>query len=345
MSLVLDPSAGTPRRHLPAGARIEAQQLRRTLRGGAAILTDVSLTIQPGSLVAVIGASGAGKTTLLETLAGLRRPSSGRVLLDGTDLLAHHDELRAHVGYVPQDDIIHRDLPVRSTVLHAARLRLADIDRDDLSALVDGTIDRLGLTERASTVVGRLSGGQRKRVSIAVELLSAPRVLFLDEPTSGLDPASARSLLATLAQLASAGSTVVLTTHSPDDVVRCDEVVVVARGGRVAFHGTPDRGPRPLRRGRHRRHLRRPRRRATTDRRSAAPPRGGARAAGADAVAEGPTHRPPGTDGRPDPPQRRGAGAQPADPGHHARGAGAGDQHVRRCSSRHGPSTGRVAIR
>lgn len=223
----------------PAGARIEAHGVSRTLRNGARTLRAVTLRVEPGSLVAVIGASGAGKTTLLETLAGLRLPSSGEVRVDGWDLRHHRHSLRGAIGYVPQDDIIHRDLPVRSTVHHAARLRLPRLERRELDDLVDRTITQLGLAERAVTPVGSLSGGQRKRVSIAVELLTRPRAFFLDEPTSGLDPSSARSLLASLRALAGDGSTVVMTTHSPDDVGQCDQVIVLARGGRLLFHGAP----------------------------------------------------------------------------------------------------------
>jgi ABC-type multidrug transport system ATPase subunit len=226
---------------LPAqdALRITAEELDLVLRNGTRVLSDVTLCVEPGQLVAVIGASGAGKTTLLETLAGLRRASSGQVRYDGQDVDRHLEAFRGTVGYVPQDDIIHRDLPVRVTLRHAARLRLPRLGATELDDVVDGTIAALGLTDRPSTIVSRLSGGQRKRVSIAVELLTRPRAFFLDEPTSGLDPGTARNLLATLRSLADDGSTVVLTTHNPDDVESCDRVVVLARGGRLAFHGTP----------------------------------------------------------------------------------------------------------
>jgi ABC-type multidrug transport system ATPase subunit len=232
--------SGTDRFVAPRRAlRVDACGVSRVLRNGARTLTDVSLGIDAGHFVAVIGASGAGKTTLLETLAGLRRPSSGTVCLDGRDLDRHRDVFRAMVGYVPQDDIIHRELPVRETLRHAARLRLPHLGRAELDGVVDRTIDTLGLRERASTVVGQLSGGQRKRVSIAVELLTRPRAFFLDEPTSGLDPGTARSIVTALRRLTDDGSTIVITTHNPDDVVQCDEVVVLGRGGRLLFHGTP----------------------------------------------------------------------------------------------------------
>ncbi len=219
--------------------RIEAHQVTRVLRNGTPTLADVSLTIEPGQLVAIIGASGAGKTTLVETLSGVRLATSGRVCFDGCDIHENREAFRGVVGYVPQDDIIHRELPLRATIRHAAELRLPHLGGVELDHLVDCTIATLGLSEHASTTVGRLSGGQRKRVSIAVELLTRPRAFFLDEPTSGLDPGTARNLLTTLRTLAGNGSTIVLTTHSPDDVVQCDQVIVVGRGGRVLFQGTP----------------------------------------------------------------------------------------------------------
>jgi energy-coupling factor transporter ATP-binding protein EcfA2 len=152
---------------------------------------------------------------------------------------AERDELHGAIGYVPQDDIIHRELPVRATIRHAARLRLPDLDGPALDERVDQTIDALGLTDRSATAVGRLSGGQRKRVSIAVELLTRPRAFFLDEPTSGLDPGTARALVGSLRGLAAKGSTVMMTTHSPDDVEQCDQVIVLLPGGRLAFQGPP----------------------------------------------------------------------------------------------------------
>jgi ABC-2 type transporter/ABC transporter len=143
------------------------------------------------------------------------------------------------VGYVPQDDLIHRDLPVITTLRYAARLRLPPgTPAAQVEAAVARTVEQLGLAEQAAQPVHRLSGGQRKRVSIAVELLRSPPALFLDEPTSGLDPATAAALLRTLLALARAGTTVVLTTHSPDDLRSCDVVVVVA-GGTARRVGTP----------------------------------------------------------------------------------------------------------
>ncbi|SCG42285.1 ATP-binding cassette domain-containing protein [Micromonospora zamorensis] len=215
------------------GLGITATGLGRTVPGGRRILDDISLTIQPGEVVAVIGVSGAGKTTLLETLARVRRPTTGTVAHDGADTVHA-------IGFVPQDDIIHRELPLARTLRYAARLRLpSGTGPTEISDRVAEVLAELRLAERAAVPVGRLSGGERKRASIAVELLDRPGVFFLDEPTSGLDPAIAVELLRVLRTLADAGTTVVLTTHQITDVDHCDRVVVLTRQGRLAFTGTP----------------------------------------------------------------------------------------------------------
>ncbi len=208
------------------GPAITADQV--TIRVGETVfLQPTSLTIHAGEVVGIAGGSGAGKTTLLETIAGVRTPSGGRVR-------------RSHqAAFVPQDDIIHRELPLRRTLLHAAALRLGGVDAATRAAAVDGVLARLDLAEHADVVVSNLSGGQRKRASLAAEMLTDPRLFFLDEPTSGLDPANAAELMRSLRGLAAAGSAVVVSTHSPADLERCDRVVFVAKGGRVAFVGSP----------------------------------------------------------------------------------------------------------
>lgn len=223
-----------PRAALRPGLSVEARGLTQVVRGGRRTLDDVSLSVRPGELVAIIGASGAGKTTLLDALSGMRPPASGSVRHDGRP--APDDA----VGYVPQDDIIHQQLPLARTLRYAARLRLpAATTPDEVDRRVAEVLDVLGLAGRADTRVGSLSGGERKRASIAVELLARPRGLFLDEPTSGLDPAAATELLSLLRRVAAEGVPVLLTTHNPADVSRCDTVVVLAPGGRLAFSGTP----------------------------------------------------------------------------------------------------------
>jgi ABC-type multidrug transport system ATPase subunit len=217
------------------GMRLAATGLGQRA-GGHELLHGISLAIEPGELVAVVGGSGAGKTTLLETMAGLRPPSAGQVTYDGRAGGLEPGD----IGFVPQDDIIHRGLPLRRTLRYAARLRLpAATPPAELDRIVDETLADLELSERWDVVVGALSGGQRKRASIAVELLTRPRVFFLDEPTSGLDPATSAEVLSVLRRLADRGVTVVLTTHDPADIDACDRVVFLAPGGHLAFAGSP----------------------------------------------------------------------------------------------------------
>lgn len=220
------------------GGRIDAVNVSRRV-GRRQILRELSLSVKPGELVAIAGGSGAGKTTLLEILAGLQPPSVGNVRHDGTVLGARGGG-DSRIGYVPQDDIIHLEMPLRRTLRYAARLRLpagtsaAEADRD-----VDETMRVLDLADRAEVPVRALSGGQRKRASIAVELLTRPHLLFLDEPTSGLDPSTAADVMRLLRRLSRRGVTVVLTTHEPAGIDRCDRVVFLARDGHLAFTGSP----------------------------------------------------------------------------------------------------------
>jgi ABC-type multidrug transport system ATPase subunit len=222
------------------GVRIDVRGVGQIAgRRGTRVLSDVSLSIRPGELLAIVGGSGAGKTTLLDAIAGVRPPAEGSVRYDGLEVGTHREELRGAVGYVPQDDIIHRDLPLEVTLRYAARLRLpAGTPGARIDDAVRDVLRMLDLEARAGVKVGALSGGQRKRASIGVELLTRPRAFFLDEPTSGLDPATARSLVRTLRCLAEQGTTVVLTTHNTDDLAQCDRIAFMA-SGRLVFVGSP----------------------------------------------------------------------------------------------------------
>ncbi|MFF4311467.1 ATP-binding cassette domain-containing protein [Streptomyces sp. NPDC001507] len=234
----------TPHPHPPVGApapsvnglRLRARRVSREVRGGGRILNGISVEVAPGQLTVIAGSSGAGKTVLLQTLAGLSAPTEGEVLHDG----ARPGPPGPDFGFVPQEDIIHRELPLRRTLVYAAGLRMAPgTAAGTVLDTVDRVLETLGLAERAETPVRALSGGERKRASIAVELLTRPRVLFLDEPTSGLDPVTAAALLRTLRTLAEDGTTVVLTTHVLADLLRADQVVFLSAGGEVAYAGEP----------------------------------------------------------------------------------------------------------
>ena len=229
----------------PQGVRIDVSELSRRVRvrnrGELTLLDAVSFTLSAGEFVAIVGPSGAGKTTLLEAMAGIAPATSGSVRFDGIDLHANLGTFRSVLGYVPQDDIIHADLPLQRTLRYAARLRLpSSAMAAEVEDAVRDAIDAVGLTGQEDVRVGSLSGGQRKRASIAVELLTDPHVFFLDEPTSGLDPVTSAELIAHLRQLADRSATVVFTTHSLDDLALCDRIVFMTRGGRVGFVGTVD---------------------------------------------------------------------------------------------------------
>jgi len=220
------------------GARIDAVGVGQHA-GGRQILHEVSLSIEPGELIALVGGSGAGKTTLLEILAGLRAPSAGQVMHDGVRVDAGATP-HSGVGYVPQDDIIHGEMPLRRTLQYAARLRLpTGTSSGQADRVVDEILRELDLADRRDVAVRMLSGGQRKRASIAVELLTRPGTFFLDEPTSGLDPSTSAEVVRLLRQLTRRGVTVVLTTHEPATIDRCDQVVFLTRNGHLAFAGTP----------------------------------------------------------------------------------------------------------
>lgn len=217
------------------------QDVSVTVKGGKRLLDSVNFALEPSSLTAVIGPSGAGKSTLLGSLTGLRPANHGTVIWQGHDLYSHYAQLRYQVGLVPQQDILHPQLTVRQGLEYAARLRLPpDTTPAERSRRIDTVISQMQLERQAGNRIGtQLSGGQRKRVSIATELLTAPPLLFLDEPTSGLDPGLDREVMHLLRRLSDEGRVVMVVTHSVLALDVCDNVLVLAPGGRVAYFGPP----------------------------------------------------------------------------------------------------------
>ncbi|WP_366663798.1 ATP-binding cassette domain-containing protein [Mycolicibacterium sp.] len=204
------------------------------------LLTNVSFDARPGTLTAVIGPSGAGKSTLIRLLGGVTKPTSGQVTFDGHDVHAHYASLRSRIGMVPQDDVVHRQLTVTQALNYAAELRLPpDTSKDDRRAVVERVLAELELTQHRDKRVDKLSGGQRKRASVALELLTGPSLLILDEPTSGLDPALDRQVMQMLRRLADAGRTVLVVTHSLTYLNMCDQVLLLAPGGKTVYAGPP----------------------------------------------------------------------------------------------------------
>ena len=224
--------------------RIDAVDLCREVKskfgaGRITLLDSVSLSIQPNEFVGLLGPSGSGKSTLIDALNGVRPARGGNVLINNLDLYRHFDSLKQSIGYVPQDDVIHRELTVYKTLYYTARLRLSrDVSRTEINQTIGEILDVTGLAERRNVPVNQLSGGQRKRVSIAVELITKPSVIFLDEPTSGLDPATEEKIMKLFRQIAESGRTVIMTTHAMENVRLFDKVVLLMRG-KLAFYGTP----------------------------------------------------------------------------------------------------------
>ena len=194
------------------------------------------------SLLAVVGPSGSGKSTLLKALTGYRPADQGTVLYDGRDLYRDFAELRQRIGLVPQDDILHKQLTVRSALTYAAELRFPAGHREGRAPGPDrrGAPRAQASSSAAKKPIHSLSGGQRKRVSVALELLTKPSLIFLDEPTSGLDPGMDREVMQLLRGLADDGRTVLVVTHSVLSLDVCDQLLVLAPGGTIAYFGPPE---------------------------------------------------------------------------------------------------------
>ncbi|MCK8646576.1 ATP-binding cassette domain-containing protein [Mycobacterium colombiense] len=216
-----------------------------TIENNKTLLDNISLTALPGTLTAIIGPSGAGKSTFARLVAGYTHPTTGTVSFEGHNVHAEYASLRSRIGMVPQDDVVHGQLTVQQALMYAAELRLPpDTTKDDRAQVVARVLEELEMTQHLHTRVDKLSGGQRKRASVALELLTGPSLLILDEPTSGLDPALDRQVMTMLRQLADAGRVVLVVTHSLTYLDVCDQVLLLAPGGMTAFCGPPSQiGP------------------------------------------------------------------------------------------------------
>jgi ABC-type multidrug transport system ATPase subunit/predicted component of type VI protein secretion system len=223
------------------GLRADAINLNKWVRKDLNILQNISVAFKPREFIVIVGQSGGGKTTLLDAIAGYRPASHGTVFVNDVDVYKNFDAVRNNIGYVPQKDIIHMELTVYQALDYAARLRMpADTSRDERHSRIVEVLDDLDLTHRKDVQVSGLSGGQQKRVSIGVELLTKPGLFFLDEATSGLDPGTETSLMQLLRRLADQGRTIVLVTHATKNVMLADKVVFLARGGYLSWFGPPD---------------------------------------------------------------------------------------------------------
>ena len=221
--------------------RIDALNLKKYGNNHTTLLNNISLSIAPRTFITVVGGSGAGKSMLVDALSGLRPAHEGKVLYNGQDYYRNLAAFTTQLGYVPQDDIVHRDLTVERALYYAAKMRLPDdFTEGQIRQRITEVLEDVEMMGRQKLLIRKLSGGQRKRVSIALELLANPSLFFLDEPTSGLDPGLDRKMMFLLRKLADKGHTIILVTHATNNISTCDYVCFLAQGGRLAYFGPPD---------------------------------------------------------------------------------------------------------
>ena len=202
-------------------------------------MSDVSFSVKAGDFVAIVGGSGAGKSTILDCINGLRPATRGRIFYDTNDYYDNINSYKGVIGYVPQRDVMHDDLSVEEGLYYTALIRMrTDLKREEVRARVAEAIEDVKLTGKEKLRISSLSGGQRKRVSIAMELLSDPKVIFLDEPTSGLSPDLDLEMMALLKELAAKGRTIVVITHAMENLDKCDKIAFLGKGGRLCYYGS-----------------------------------------------------------------------------------------------------------
>jgi ABC-type multidrug transport system ATPase subunit/pSer/pThr/pTyr-binding forkhead associated (FHA) protein/ABC-type multidrug transport system permease subunit len=224
-------------RNLSYESAIRANQVSKKYRNGFHALKETTFDLPSGGLIAIMGPSGCGKSTLLKVLNGSIFPTTGNVFVNGLDLIENFGYLKTQIGYVPQDDIVHTELTVRQSIYYAAKIRLNGVSDEIIEKKTSALLKRLNIEKISENLVGKISGGQRKRVSIAVELLSDPAILFLDEPTSPLDPQTIAEFMGILRALSETGTTIIMVTHKLEDLNYMDRVIFMAEGGALVFYG------------------------------------------------------------------------------------------------------------
>ena len=224
------------------GLRVDVIGLNKWVRKDLNILQNISASFKPREFIVVVGQSGGGKSTFVDAVAGYRPATPpSKVYVNDIDIYTHFDAIRNEIGFVPQKDIIHMELTIYQALDYAAQLRMpADTSPEERHKRIMEVLEDLDLTHRKDVQISGLSGGQQKRVSIGVELLTKPGLFFLDEPTSGLDPGTETALMQLMRRLADQGRTIILITHATKNVMLADKVIFLARGGYLAWFGPPD---------------------------------------------------------------------------------------------------------
>lgn len=224
------------------GVSLSVRNLYKKVNGNRLILNDVNLDIGSNEFVAIIGGSGAGKSTVMNAISGFDKEVTGKVMCDGMDIHKNFSTLKNIIGYVPQEDIIYNNLTLRRMLYYTAKLKLPkDVSPSEIEARITKVLEMVELSQHQNTYIRKLSGGQKKRASIAVEMLADPSLFFLDEPTSGLDPGTEKNLMQTLNRLAKLqGKTIIMVTHTTQSLHLCDKIVFMGPGGKLCFCGTVD---------------------------------------------------------------------------------------------------------
>jgi ABC-type multidrug transport system ATPase subunit/uncharacterized tellurite resistance protein B-like protein len=223
-----------------------ADKISYKFKNGKLGLREVIISEESGNLVALMGASGAGKSTLLHVLNGTEKPSDGKVLINGIDIHRNPEQIEGVIGFVPQDDLLIEDLTVYQNLYFAAKLCFSQLSEQQINELVIKTLSDLGLTQTKDLKVGSplqktISGGQRKRLNIGLELLREPAVLFVDEPTSGLSSRDSENIIDLLKELSLKGKLVFAVIHQPSsDIFKMfDKLVILDTGGYQIYYGNP----------------------------------------------------------------------------------------------------------
>lgn len=227
------------------GLTLEAKNITKVVGKDVRLLDDISLTVNPGEFVGLMGLSGAGKTTFLKALNGYDKPTKGSSYINGMDIYEHYSLFKTMIGYVPQDDIVHPELTVYEALAYYAKLRLpSDMKKNEVKTLIKDTLHKLGLAGVENTLIGSpetekgISGGQRKRVNLAMELLADPKIIFLDEPTSGLSAVDTKMVMELLRNLADEGKTIIITIHQPSfDNYKIMDSQIILSYGKLAYYG------------------------------------------------------------------------------------------------------------
>lgn len=228
---------------LEGGIKVDAVNVSKLVADRAtkkkvSLVTNATFSIEPGEFVAIVGGSGAGKSTLLDCINGMRPATDGKIYYDSNDFYENINSYKGVVGYVPQKDILHDDLTVQTALYYTAKLRTrTDMSKEETLQRVAQALEDVSLTGKEHLRISALSGGQKKRVSIAMELLADPKIIFLDEPTSGLSPDLDLEMMTLLKELSSKGRTIIVITHAMENLDRCDRILFLGKGGRVCYFG------------------------------------------------------------------------------------------------------------